>query len=232
MIVIVGAPGGGTSFFTKFLRYNGFYAGKSLEEGRENKDHIGYLYRRKWHESIVYANHFCKAIFKQLGVGPDRYELLFTERYSEVIDHINKKTEDSLQYFIKDNKAALDKMLNDEFPDRTIPYGFKNPRSFLLLPFIKAAYPTCRILTVERNMNPNPSNQGPEGKGFASNVDNKDFRKRVYGHKDDFRFQFEDFTNVERVNELLNFVGLDLITNDQLKEQLKTLEFDAGKIGK
>ena len=40
-IIILGAPGGGTSYFTKFLRRCNFYAGKSIEDGRGKVNHIG-----------------------------------------------------------------------------------------------------------------------------------------------------------------------------------------------
>lgn len=232
MIVILGAPGGGTSFFTKFLRYNGFYAGRSIEEGRDNKDHIGYLYNRKWHESIVYSEHFCKRILKELGVGESGYKSMFSNGYRRVVEEINNKTQIAIKWFTEDNLGAYTRMYNDEFPNKMIPHGFKNPRSFLIIPFIKQAYPFAKLLTVERKMNPNPSSQGPEGKAFARNINDPNYVKTVYGHDDDFRFQFEDFQNVVKVNELLKFVGLKELTEEQLYEQLTKLKFNVSKIGK
>ena len=233
MILILGSPGGGTSYFTKFLRLNGFYAGKSLEDGRDQEDHIGWLYRRKWHESIVYAKEFCTPILKQLGVGQREYEMLFNQNFLNVKKMIEKViTQETLNHFIEDNTSSLKKMYDDEFPDKTIPHGFKNPRNFLVLPFLKAAYPDAKVLTVERSVNPNPSKQGPEGKGFARNASKEAYRDFVFGHDDDFRFQFEDFMDVNKVNELLEFVGLNTLTQEQLEEQHKELEFDVKKINK
>jgi hypothetical protein len=233
MILILGSPGGGTSYFTKFLRLNGFYAGKSLEDGRDQEDHIGWLYRRKWHESLVYAKEFCTPILKQLGVGQREYEMLFNQNFLSVKKMIEKVlTEETLNHFIEDNANSLKKLYDDEFPDKTIPHGFKNPRNFLVLPFLKAAYPDAKVLTVERLINPNPSKQGPEGRGFARNAAKEAYRDFVFGHDDDFRFQFEDFMDVNKVNELLEFVGLDTLTQEQLEEQHKELEFDVKKINK
>ena len=231
MIVILGAPGGGTSFFTKFLRFNGFYAGKSIEDGRDIEEHIGYLYRRKWHESLVYADHFCKPILSQIGLGKKGYQTLFSSDYRNVLDHIQEAVQKALPHFLTDNYDSVIRMYNDEFPDKTIPHGFKNPRSFLIIPFIKKAYPNAKLLTVQRSMNPDPSSQGPEGKAFAKRIKEEDYIKGVYGHEDDYRFQFEDFLNVEEVNKLLTFVGLKTLTQEELYEQLNKLQFDANKIG-
>lgn len=231
MIIIVGSPGGGTSYFTKFLRLNGFYAGKSLEDGREDENHIGWLYRRKWHESLVFAEEFCNPILKQCGIGWKEYEMLFTQMFLHVKKLFDKTVgPDTLDHFIKDNGPALQKMYDQEFPDKTIPHGFKNPRNFLVLPFLKRAYPDAKILTVERSINPSPSNQGPEGKGFARNAHKEAYRELVFGHDDDFRFQFEDFMKIDKVNELLEFVGLPTLTQEQLEVQHEKLDFNVKKI--
>lgn len=230
MIVIVGAPGGGTSFFTKFLRYNGFYAGKSIEDGKFNKDHIGYLYNRKWHESITYSKNFCKYILKSLGVSPKEYEKLFGSSYQKIIDKISNNTQQALECFKEDNLDTMTRMYNDEFPDQSIPHGYKNPRNFLILPFIKEAYPFAKILTVQRSKNTNPSKHDPEGRAFSKRIKDSNYVKAVYGHEDDFRFQFEDFMNVDKVNEVLEFVGLGTISVEELHTQLKKLDFDVSKI--
>ena len=233
MIVIVGAPGGGTSYFTKFLRLNGFYAGRSLEEGKDKENHIGYLYRRKWHESIVYANHFCNSILKQIGIGQREYESLFTQGFMNVKKlYENKVNAQTIEHFIEDNASELQRMYDDEFPNKDVPHGWKNPRNFIVLEFIRAAYPDAKILTVERSINPKPSSQGPEGKGFARNASKEAYRDLIYGHEDDFRFQFEDFMELDKVNELLEFVGLNTLTQEQLEQQHKELEFNVKKIGK
>lgn len=232
LFVITGSPGGGTSYFTKFLRLNGYYAGKSLEDGKLEENHIGYLYRRKWHESIVFANKFCKGILEPLGVSQGNYEQLFSNKFTNLRATLAAKVPGALQYFKEDNQEKVNAMYKDEFPDTSIPHGWKNPRNFMVIPFIKEVFPDAKILTVERSINPAPSNQGPEGKGFAKNASNEAYREFVFGHDDDFRFQFEDFTNLDKVNDLLEFVGLDKLTQEELDEQHKKLDFNVKKIGK
>ena len=60
----------------------------------------------------------------------------------------------------------------------------------------------------------------------------KDFRELFYSHEDDYRFQFEDFTNVKEVNRLLKSLNLETIDDEAtLRHQLKELKFQFFKIG-
>lgn len=232
--IICGAPGGGTSYFTKFLRYNGFYAGKSIEDGRNDKEHKGYIRAKKWHESILIAKFLTAPLSLFIGVFHDmvvdpKVEPSYYRSRRKLINSYSKKFWLDL---IEDNKKDLHLLFNDEFELQNGPYGWKDPRNVYLLPLWRIIFPKGKILTVERKINPNPSSFGTEGKNFAKHANNEDFRKLFYGHKDDFRFQFEDFDNVNKVNELLNFVGLKTLTQAELTEILKDTEFDYSKIGK
>jgi len=53
-----------------------------------------------------------------------------------------------------------------------------------------------------------------------------------YSHYDDFRFQFEDFDKVDKVNKLLSFLKLKTLDESTLRVQLKELKFMYSKIGK
>jgi hypothetical protein len=232
--IICGAPGGGTSFFSKFLRANAFYAGESIEVGRANVNHLGWLERAKWHESILISQAVTKPIIQYLGVhhdtlvspdiGPEKFK-----HTKELLDSISPKFWEELA---ESKKEDLTKIFKQEFPYDGAAYGWKDPRNVYLLPLWRYIFPDAKIVTVERKMNPNPSNIGSEGKNFTAHGENAYMRDLYYSHYDDFRFQFEDFDNVDKVNELLIFFGLKTLTYTKLRAQLKELKFMYSKIGK
>jgi hypothetical protein len=230
--IICGAPGGGTSFFTKFLRANAFYAGKSIEEGRANIHHKGWLERAKWHESLKISEIITKPLELALGIAHD--DMVNPEvgpfKYRVLKKRIDNMSPEYWEKVIDLNKDTLLATLHNEFPFDGAVYGWKDPRNVYFLTFFKYLLPNAKIVTVERNMNPNPSNIGTEGKNFAAHQELKVFRDLYYSHYDDFRFQFEDFAKVEKVNELLTFMGLKTLTENKLKAQLKELKFMYSKI--
>lgn len=232
--IICGAPGGGTSFFTKFLRANAFYAGESIEVGRANIKHLGWLGKAKWHESILLSQAVTKPILKSIGID---HNILVTPTIGPVKYKDAKKILDSIQpghweAIAEQNKEDLIQLFKQEFPFDGAVYGWKDPRNVYLLPFWRHILPKAKILTVERNMNPNPSNIGSEGKNFTAWGNEKAFRDLYYSHYDDFRFQFEDFDKVDKVNELLSFLKLKTLDESTLRAQLKELKFMYSKIGK
>ena len=232
--IICGAPGGGTSYFTKFLRRCNFYAGKSIEEGRGDVKHIGWLGHRKWHESVTISKMVTKPIVNQIGISHDKLvdPSIGPQYYSTVKKIIDNISPDFWQNIINDNLKELRLIFNNEFDVRNVPYGWKDPRNVYLLPFWKMLFPKTKVVTVERKMNPDPTRMGTEGQNFTKFTDNKDFRELYYSHQDDFRFQFEDFDNVDKVNELLNFVGLEILEDYELRAVLKDTKFQFSKIGK
>lgn len=232
--IICGAPGGGTSYFTKFLRRCNFYAGKSIEEGRGNVKHIGWLGHRKWHESVTISKKVTKPIVQALLidhdklVNPDIGPLL----YKQTKKRLEGVSPNYWEEIVKTNLKKIRLIMNEEFPVRNVPYGWKDPRNVYLLPFWRMLFPKCKILTVERYYNPQPTRMGTEGINFAKHANNLDFRNLYYSHYDDFRFTFEHFTRLEKVNELLSFLKLDLLTESELKAVLKDTKFQYSKIRK
>ena len=232
--IICGAPGGGTSFFSKFLRANTFYAGESIEVGRANIDHIGWLERAKWHESVLISKGVTKPIVEYIGISHDTLvsPAIGPEKYKHTKELLNRISPKFWEELAESKKDDLTKIFKQEFPYDGAVYGWKDPRNVYLLPFWKYIFPDAKIVTVERSMNPNPSNIGSEGKNFTEFGNNELFRDLYYSHYDDFRFQFEDFDNVDKVNELLTFFGLKTLTDIKLRAQLKELKFMYSKIGK
>lgn len=233
-IIICGAPGGGTSFFTKFLRANKFYAGESIEVGRTNVKHIGWLGKSKWHESVLISSAITKPIVEHIGISHNELvsPAIGPEKYKRVKLHLDSISPTYWEEIAISKKEELRKLFHQEFPFNGAVYGWKDPRNVYLLPLWKFLFPDSKIVTVERNMNPNPSNIGSEGKNFTAHGNNEHFRNLYYSHYDDFRFTFEDFDNVEKVNELLTFLGLDILDESTLRAQLKELKFMYSKIGK
>lgn len=232
--IICGAPGGGTSYFTKFLRRCNFYAGKSIEDGRGNVNHIGWLGKRKWHESVTISKSITKPILKQLGISHDKVVNpdIGPEYYNKVKLLLDNIPPDYWAKAIENNIKDLRLVFNSEFPVRNVPYGWKDPRNVYLLPFWKMLFPKCKILTVERRINPDPTRMGTEGINFTKHTDDEHFRELFYSHYDDFRFQFEDFDNVDEVNKLLSFLGIENLTSGELRAVLKDTKFNFAKIGK
>ena len=231
-IIILGAPGGGTSYFTKFLRRCNFYAGKSIEEGRGKVNHIGWLGARKWHESVTISKQVTKPIVQQMGISHDTIvdPNIGPEYYNQV-----KKTIDSISSafyheIIDTNIKSLRAIFNEEFSVRNVPYGWKDPRNIYLLRFWKMLFPNAKFLTVERYRNIQPSRMGTEGQNFAIHAGQEHFRNLFYSHQDDFRFIFEDFATLDKVNELLTWVGFENLTQGELKAVLKDTKFQYSKI--
>lgn len=233
-IIICGAPGGGTSYFTKFLRRCNFYAGKSIEEGRGDVKHIGWLGHRKWHESVTISKTVTKPIVQQLGISHDKLvdPNIGSDYYRLVKEHLDSIQPSIWIEIIEKNIKDLRIIFNEEFSVRNVPYGWKDPRNVYLLPFWKMLFPKCKILTVERHINPDPTRMGTEGVNFTKYTDDSAFRNLYYSHSDDFRFTFEEFDNIEKVNELLKFVRLEVITESELRAVLKDTKFQYSKIGK
>jgi len=233
-VIILGAPGGGTSYFTKFLRRCNFYAGNSIEEGRGDVKHIGWLGARKWHESVLISKTVNKPLMEAIRVN---YDVLVDPehgplKYKEMYDHLSSISPDYWQTFIDDNIKSLRKLFNDEFPVRNVPYGWKDPRNVLFLPMYRMLFPKARFLTVERSINPDPTRMGGEGRNFTKHIGEEYFNRLFYSHGDDFRFQFEEFDNLDKVNKLLKWVGLETLTQGELKVVLKDTKFQFSKIGK
>lgn len=231
-VIIVGAPGGGTSFFTKFLRAKGLFAGASIEVGRKDHDHLGYLGRRKWHESIAMSN-INKQVMDIMDI-PTHDEVI-NGLHTPMLTRLREIDDDWWTEFVELNIDEFLPTLRSEFSfdeNDKFPYGWKDPRNVYLLPMWKKIFPNAVVYTVERHMNPIPSDQGPEGKNFTTHGHNKDFRELFYSHEDDYRFQFEDFTNVKEVNKLLKSLNLEIIEDEAtLRHQLKELKFQFFKIG-
>lgn len=231
--IICGAPGGGTSYFTKFLRGNGFFAGTSLEVGRDKHDHLGYIHRRKWHESPFMSATLTKPLLTQMGISHDA---AIQGHYELVYNKLQEYGDGWWQELVDNNYSKFSGRLEEEFLPAETPYGWKDPRNVYLLPFWKKIFPKAKILTVTREMNPTPSQEGygrdDEGVHFAKNVGNPWLDKLYYGHEDDFRFRFEDFYELNKVNELLTFVGFNTIDSfASLKAMHKELKFQPFKIG-
>lgn len=233
-IIICGAPGGGTSYFTKFLRRCNFHAGNSIEEGRGDVNHIGWLGHRKWHESVTISKMVTKPIVASLGISHDMIVNPDTppEYYKTVKKIIDNTEPGRWEATARDNIKELREIFYNEFPVRNVAYGWKDPRNVYLLPFWRMLFPSCKILTVERKINPNPTRMGTEGINFTKHTDNEDFRRLFYSHNDNFRFQFEEFDNVDKVNELLSFLNFENINEYELKVVLKDTKFQYSKIGK
>lgn len=233
-VIICGAPGGGTSFFSKFLRANTFYAGESIEVGRADVKHLGYLGKAKWHESKLISEAITKPILQHIGIDHNKLvnPSVGPEKYVEAKKILDSISPSYWENVVKENIKDMTAIFKQEFPYDKAIYGWKDPRNVYLLPFWKYLFPKATFVTVERNMNPNPSNIGSEGKNFTAWGNDNAFRNLYYTHYDDFRFQFEEFDKVDKVNELLSFLKLKTLDDSKLRAQLKELKFMYSKIGK
>ena len=91
-------------------------------------------------------------------------------------------------------------------------------------------FPHAKYLTVVRYRNIQPSRMGTEGQNFAVHAGDEDFRDLFYNHEDDFRFIFENFASLDKVNELLTWMGYENLTQGELTAVLKDTKFQYSKI--
>lgn len=221
LIIICGCPGGGTSYVTKLLRFSGFAAG----------DDAGDLDDRKFHESLFFKN-----INK---------EILSSKKIPKIIWDTNDLPK-AIKVFA-DNKAVhelyLNKYLNNKkiFDRRMIashggqrgsgPWGWKDPRNSITLPFWLKIFPGARVLFITKKHNKHAVGISKSGKAFiASDKELRQFyfKPPYFDEKiDHLTISFEEVTvNFNKFNELLCWIGLCEISNNSFESLLYSTKFE------
>lgn len=232
--IIIGAPGGGTSYFTKFLRWRGFFTGVSTEAFRDKVDHPGSIQRRMPHESLFITETLNKPLAKQLDFSQDYIDEKDFELLYEMTQLITDKYWEDL---VKLNYDKFSGRLEEEFLISETSYGWKCHLNAFLLPFWKKIFPKSKVISLQRKYNPQPSGLSKAGEVFNENVKDEYFQKLYFNIDADFTFQFEDFTNLDKVNELLEFLELETFdrlptlynTHKQCKFQFFKVQVDGPK---
>ena len=219
-IIITGAPGGGTSYITKLLKYRGFYCG--TDSGNFNI--------RKNHESITFTSIKETTCFYQ-----KKFITWFTE---EDILLMKKNVIERMGFYTAMFKNQLEYKFENFWgnaPNNCI-WGWKDPTVSILLPIWKSIFPSCKLMIIKRNKEKLSENIiDSEGDWFRNNdnilkyfyePDISDFSK-----DDVFYCDFNKVvTDIKSMNEMFDWIGLDALqTSGDFFNLLKETGYE-GKI--
>lgn len=252
-VVVLSMPGSNGSFLTKFLRYRGWHGGNSLEVGRYDPTHMGYLHNDKWHEDLNIGTKVNKVLLERTGfnfrdvtaVG----ELIDSRHLADLTIQTNLS---ALQRYHLDENAAsrknvfenlkplatrLLKSTEEEAAKLKMPWGWNDPRTVLNMWFWKELVPEIRAVQFHRrNVPDNYGEQGPTELTFAGFGNDKGYQElfklgTLNGElpRDQvFNFFYEDFSDWSKVNQLLGFCGLKQMGSpDELTRVLEVLNMPA-----
>jgi hypothetical protein len=220
-VMITGSPGGGTSYITRILKHRGLYCG--IDSG--NKD------MRKNHESIIFTSIKDCICFhnKQFYGWFDKNDLEIISRIvKDQVDHYYPFFKNQLEYKIERfwNYSPLD-----------ILWGWKDPTISIVLPIWKKIFPSGKVLIIQRDKQKlSNATHDVEGNWFRDNYDN--VLKYYYNPdltdippENVFYCNFSDVVNdMNKMNEMLQWIGLDILKDKQEFKQLLTTTGYEGKI--
>lgn len=218
-IILTGAPGGGTSYITKLLKYRGFYGG--TDSGNNNV--------RKNHESISFSTMKYGVCFK------DGKFLMWTSE--KEIDDLKENLNKKLHFYTTLVKNQLDYKFQTFWGDKPFHsvWGWKDPSASIFLPIWKNIFPSCKLMIIKRNNQKISQNMSDsEGEWFR---ENNDLLKHFYepdlsgfSDSDVFRCDFNNvITDIEEMNKMLEWVGLEKLKS---KIELIKLLLETGYEGK
>ncbi len=225
-IIILGTPGGGTSYITKILKFCGLYFGTDS----------GSINLRKNHESISFTtiNHslyFKKGTFLSGGIED---EIL---RIKEIAQ--KEKTFYTILF-----KNQLEYKFNRFWGDmpHDLMWAWKDPGASLTLPIWKNIFPECKILMIYRNKDKLSKNiSDAEGNWFRDKATHKS--KEAYlnpdlsGIKDEniFHCNFNEVvTDRNSMNKMLQWIGFSeqlLKTDDTFLKLLQATGYEGKNSG-
>lgn len=201
-IVIVGSPGGGTSYIAKLLKYRGLYCGTDS----------GNMSLRKNHEPITFTS------FNDLIRFYDgEYELWYTEEELQRKQERIKKTPFLYSLLFKNHMKYKFKNFWGNAPFDSI-WGWKDPLCSITLPIWHNIFPQARLMIVTRTQEKlSKSMVDIEGNWFRKAPD---YVLRYYLKPDISNFSQDDVfycdfhkvvKDMNSMNEMLSWIGLETL---------------------
>ena len=224
-IIICGAHGGGTSYVTKLLRWSGLFVGNDA----------GSKYDRKCHESEVFMKTNCSimsAVFNDSEMMRENSWNSYPEflKRADLIDQVDVAINKGslLDAYTGNNLSLLDSI-----------WAWKDPRNSVTLPVWKAVFPGARILVVNRTWLPEMKNENPKSpSGLWFKKSSSAHVRKCYmqppGIEPDDDVKVAEFnkviTSLESFNEILEWIGLDVLTNKEYNELLLNTSIEKEEI--
>ena len=239
-IIICGAGGGGTSYVTKLLRYNGLFGGTDAGPKKDRKYHesramkeINTVSCRLFGFQKGPANHYLKR------GNPEKNIIQLTEGFLNNYyreKSIELMTNGNLPLDIAPHGFSIMKYIDIFWgaEDRNITWGFKDPKNGITLPIWKEIFPNPKLLLIKKEVDSKESKSG-EGKMFREGM--TDFVRGAHmipltldKKNDDYHIvQFEEVVNDhEKFNELCKWAGLQTLTKEGFLSLLNDTKFEKG----
>lgn len=217
--LIGGLIGGGTSYVAKLLKYSGLFLGEDS----------GDMSSRKSHESLL---------FKDL-------EKIITTNYAFTMDSYYKYVDDIEKSL---NSEEVYKVFKENLEYRFSSYigninnidkiwGWKYPSNNMLSKYYKKIWPDLKIIIIRRNNVNFKSSDDGTNYIFKNNMKNRKdlidnwLRVEHIDEKNKIYIDFEKIcTDYKEYNILLNWIGLNKLTEDDYNNLLKKTKIEKDKI--
>ncbi|MEP0356956.1 hypothetical protein [Paraglaciecola sp.] len=224
-ILICGCHGGGTSYTTKLLRWQGVFAGA---------DTTCSMFERATHESKCFqiANEtMLQTVLTDCPVGLRTSELSWFQKWEQKI------SSDSMLETLKSH-IDIDLLFPKYFGDKkTIDidgnWGWKDPRNSLTLPIWKTIFPELRVLVVVKEHVEEKLGKSSSGSWFKSKsteyVRQKYMQPNVAGVKPEnvFYFKFDlALKELNVFNEMRRWLSLSDLSQDEFTALLEKTRYD------
>lgn len=206
-IVIVGAPGGGTSFITKIFRNRGLYMGTDC----------GSLISRKPHESYTFRS-LSEIIFIHNGNRLNNHD---DGDFKKIKQLVKNNVDLYTEYFRNRLEYKFSSFWGNE-PINSI-WGWKYPHCSLLIPVLKNIFSEFKLLVIKRNKNKLSKNICDlQGNWFREKA--SDFLLESYMNPDidglekdrvSYCYFHELVSDREKINDVLNWIGLIPFQSDK-----------------
>jgi hypothetical protein len=206
-VIIGGCHGAGTSFLAKILRHNGLFLGADA----------GKLTDRKTHESKIFKNcniqlfrHYANT--RSAKVDPEIVKLHKSFDAPQLLNEASRNV-----------GSALHLLFNDFWGknDRTVKWGWKDPRNSISLPVWRTLFPDAKILILQKKMTKSRSKSG-SGDWFKQH--SSAFARSYYMNPPTIDTQDKNTKVVEfermakertYLNEIFEWIGLPLLENEE-----------------
>ena len=220
-VIIGGMGGGGTSYASRLLRYQGMYFGTD----------VGSLSARKGQESRSFSmvHDILWLIDEELR---SRGTIGFKEQEyaGKMVDNIEENIEEYKNLFNEYISSFFDVFWGDHEEDSI--WGWKFPANCLSIPVWGKVFPGAKFLLINKDKRPDPCSQTQEGKWFLNEA-TKGLRDlylnpRVPDSVDCMEVDFFELTTDYKIfNKVMEWAGLKTVSNqEEFLEVLKGTAFE------
>jgi len=220
-LIITGAPGGGTSYIAKILKYRGLHFGTDS----------GKISSRKPHESITF-----KDIRNHLCFHTENFTTWFTEEdLIKKIDIVRK----SPSFYSLQFKELLEYKFKIFWGNASYNsmWGWKDPMSSITLPIWNNIFPKAKLMIITRSKeNLSKNIFDLEGDWFRNKASDRVLYHYIkpdisnFSKEDVFYCHFDNVVkDIDSMNEMFSWIGVDTLKNkDEFINILKETGYEGG----